>query len=85
SHSTIARAESIPYVNADEAHRLMSDALSRLLALLESLPPDDWSKPTPCTAWDVHDMAAHQAGGYLSGVSYREMFRQYSRIPKKGQ
>lgn len=30
-------------------------------------------------------MVAHQAGGYLSGVSLSEMMRQYGRIPKKGQ
>lgn len=83
--STIPRAESIPLVHADEAHRLTTDALGRLLTLLESLHADDWSKPTACTAWDVHDMVAHQAGGYLSGVSYGEMFRQYIRIPKRGQ
>ena len=83
--STPARAESIPAVNADEAHRLMTEALERLLRLLESLDADDWSKPTPCTAWNVHDMAAHQAGGYASGVSYREMLRQYARLPKRGQ
>lgn len=83
--STPARAESILYVNADEAHRLMTDALSRLLNLLESLAPDDWSKPTPCTEWDVHDLVSHQAGGYASGVSYREMFRQYSQIPPRGK
>ncbi|MBI5933093.1 MAG: maleylpyruvate isomerase family mycothiol-dependent enzyme [Chloroflexi bacterium] len=82
---TRTRAEAIPYPNADEAHRLTSDAFERLLRLLESLHMDDWSKPTACTAWDVHDMVAHQAGGYLSGVSLREMLRQYTRIPKKGQ
>ena len=85
SQSSIAQAERIQVVNADEAHRLMTDAFERLLRLLESLHADDWSKPTACTAWDVHDMVAHQAGGYLSGVSLREMLRQYGRIPKKGQ
>lgn len=85
SPSTIAHAESIPTVNADEAHRLMTEAFERLLKLLASLHPDDWSKPTPCTEWDVHDMVAHQAGGYLSGVGYREMFRQYTKLPKAGQ
>lgn len=85
SPSTIASAESIPYTNADEAHRLLTTALSRFLTLLESLHADDWSKPTACTAWDVHDMVAHQAGGYSSGINYGEMLRQYIRIPKKGQ
>lgn len=85
SLSKTVHADSIPSVHADEAHRLMTEAFSRLLTLLESLHADDWSKPTACTAWDVHDMVAHQAGGYLSGVSLREMLRQYTQIPKQGQ
>ena len=85
SLSKTVNAETIPYTNADEAHRLMTTALSRFMTLIESLHADDWSKPTACTAWNVHDMVAHQAGGYLSGVSLREMFRQYAQVPKKGQ
>ena len=85
SPSTLANAESIPYTNADEAHRLLTTALRRFLTLLESLHADDWSKPTACTAWDVHDMVAHQAGGYASGTSYKEMIRQYTSKPKPGQ
>jgi len=85
SLSTIANADSISYTHADEAHRLMTTALSRFLTLLESLHADDWSKPTACTAWNVHDMVAHQAGGYASGTSYKEMIRQYTSKPKPGQ
>ena len=85
SPSTSANAESIPYTHADEAHRLMTTALSRFLTLVESLHADDWSKPTACTAWNVHDMVAHQAGGYASGTSYKEMIRQYTSKTKPGQ
>jgi uncharacterized protein (TIGR03083 family) len=85
SLSIPASALSIPYTHAEEAQRLMSTALERFLHLIESLGTEDWSKPTPCTAWNVHDMVAHQAGGYASGVSYREMLRQYMRIPRAGQ
>lgn len=85
SASTIASAEAIPYTNADEAHRLLTTALSRFLTLIESLHADDWSKPTACTAWNVHDMLAHQAGGYASGTGYKEMIRQYTSKPKPGQ
>lgn len=85
TYSTIAFAESIPYTNAEEAQRLLTTAFDRFLQLLESLNPEDWAKPTPCTAWDVHDMVAHQAGGYRSGISYGEMLRQYMRLPKNGQ
>lgn len=85
SPSTLANAESIPYTNADEAHRLLTTALSRFMTLIESLHVDDWSKPTACTAWNVRDMLAHQAGGYASGTSYKEMIRQYTSKPKPGQ
>lgn len=85
SSSPLAFAESIPYTNADEAHRLMTTALSRFLTLIESLHANDWSKPTACTAWNVHDMVAHQADGYASGTSYKEMIRQYTSKPKPGQ
>jgi uncharacterized protein (TIGR03083 family) len=85
SPSTIASAESIPYTHADEAQRLMTTALSRFLTLVESLHAEDWSKPTACTAWNVRDMLAHQAGGYASGTSYKEMIRQYTSRPQPGQ
>jgi uncharacterized protein (TIGR03083 family) len=83
--SAVATAERIPYTNADEAYQLMQTAFERFMHLIESLEEEDWKKPTACTAWNVHDMVAHQAGGYTSGVGYREMLRQYSRIPKPGQ
>jgi uncharacterized protein (TIGR03083 family) len=85
SSPPIVNAEQVPYVTADEAHTLMRVALDRFLALVETLEPDDWDKPTLCTAWRVRDILAHQAGGYASGVGYREMFRQYAMLPKRGQ
>ena len=85
SHHTVLEAKSIPYVTADEAFGLLQTELERSLALLEKLEPDDWAKPTACTLWNVRDMVAHQAGGYASGTSYREMIRQYTAMPKKGQ
>jgi uncharacterized protein (TIGR03083 family) len=85
SSPPIVNAEQVPYVTADEAHTLMRVALDRFLALVETLEPDDWHKPTLCTAWRVRDILAHQAGGYASGSGYREMFRQYVMLPKKGQ
>jgi uncharacterized protein (TIGR03083 family) len=27
-----------------------------------SIGPDEWSRPTPCEEWDVHDLVAHFAG-----------------------
>jgi uncharacterized protein (TIGR03083 family) len=74
----------VPYVTEPEAQRLATDELSRLLALLETLDKDDWSKPTACTAWNVRDMLAHQAGAYASGTGYRELIHQYTAVLKPG-
>jgi uncharacterized protein (TIGR03083 family) len=78
-------AGSIPYPTADEVFSLLETQLDRFLALLETLDEADWSRPTACTLWNVRDILAHQAGGYASGLGYREMIRQYARIPKRGQ
>jgi uncharacterized protein (TIGR03083 family) len=82
SPSTIVSAERIAYVTADEAFNLMQTAFNRFINLIESLEPEEWSRPTPCTEWSVRDMVAHQAGGYASGTSYREMIRQLIARPK---
>lgn len=82
---TLTNASQIPYVTADEAYQLMSTALERLIVVLESLSPEDWRKPTACTAWDVHAMVSHQAGGFATGTGYGEMIRQYGKIPRPGQ
>lgn len=82
---SIPIALNIPYVTADEAYRLLEHEFARFSQLLDKLSDDDWHKPTACTAWNVRDMLAHQAGGYASGASYREMIRQYSARPKPGQ
>ncbi|WP_405501291.1 maleylpyruvate isomerase family mycothiol-dependent enzyme [Streptomyces niveus] len=40
-----------------------------LLELLRSLDPDDWSAPTVCPGWDVHDIAGHLLNDYLRRLS----------------
>lgn len=82
----ISLAIEIPYVTQDEAYRLMSVELERFLALIDTLEASDWDKPTPCTAWSVRDILAHQAGGFASGTGYGELFRQLLKaMPKPGQ
>ena len=83
--AVVSETAEIPYVTAEEAFALMQTSLERMIRLLETLAPEDWSKPTACTAWNVRDMVAHQAGGYASGTGYGEMVRQYSSNPKRGQ
>lgn len=81
----LIEAAQIPYPNAEEAYQLLQVAFQRLLDLLEQLKAADWSKPTACTAWNVREMVAHQAGGYASGTGYGEMLRQYLMPPRKGE
>lgn len=36
-----------------------SELWDRIRETVEGLGPDDWSRPTPCERWDVHDLVAH--------------------------
>lgn len=40
----------------------------KLVALLEGLNEEDWTKPTPCPAWTVHELALHLLGDDLTMV-----------------
>ena len=42
----------------------------RLLTLLRSLTPSDWSRSTLCPGWDVHGFALHLLGGSFSVISW---------------
>ena len=85
STHSIPNAIDIPYVTADEAFTLLTAEFERFSRLLETLDAGDWSQPTACTAWNVQQMLAHQAGGYASGTGYLELIRQYTARPKPGQ
>src|SRR3954453_9606008 len=40
-----------------------------LLELLRSLTPEDWHRPTVCSAWSVKDIASHLLDGDLRRLS----------------
>lgn len=54
----------------------LADAQTALLDLLDRLPEDAWSAPTPCDDWDVAGVVRHLAVGErafttsLTGVAY---------------
>lgn len=73
----LVAANQIAYPTADEAHQLLCTAFARFMEVIEALEPKEWQKPTACTAWNVRDIVAHQAGSYASGIGYGEMVRQY--------
>ena len=48
---------------------LFRELHGHLLDLLRSLPPDDWHRPTVCSAWCVKDIASHLLDGDLRRLS----------------
>ncbi len=63
---TARAAARIPALGHSEAAEMGTAELERFLALIELFSPDDWEKPTTCTAWDVREMVAHVAGAAAS-------------------
>lgn len=60
----------------------------RLLAVLRSLRPEDWTRPTDCSEWDVRQMVAHLVGAAEGNASAREAVRQLRlgrRLAQQGQ
>ncbi len=68
--TTTTKVSEIAPVLRTEAGTLAATENQRLLDLLRSLEPPDWSKPTDCTAWDVRAMAGHLLGAVegFSGI-----------------
>src|SRR5690349_3724893 len=45
------------------AYPILVDAERRLTALVESLEPAEFSRPTPCAGWDVRAVLSHTLAG----------------------
>jgi uncharacterized protein (TIGR03083 family) len=85
SHPLALRdAAQVPPITRPEARALAEAELDRFLALVESLAPADWTRPTACTLWDVRQILAHQAGSYAGFASWREFRRQFGAPPRPG-
>ncbi len=78
-------ATTIPAITRAEATALATAELDRFLALIKTLEPQDWAKPTACTAWCVRDILAHQAGAYASFATFAAFRRHYAVPPKAGK
>jgi uncharacterized protein (TIGR03083 family) len=68
-----------------EGSALNEAEIARWWPLLESLAPDDWSRATACTLWNVQQMVAHQAGAYAGFAHWSEFRRQYGKPPARGR
>jgi uncharacterized protein (TIGR03083 family) len=76
---THERSETTPRagtLDRDVAMRLAATEYQRVIALLASLSPEQWSAPTECAPWDVRDMAGHILGMAQMAASLREIAAQ---------
>ena len=48
---------------------LFPPLLDSLIEVLASLGPEEWTMPTPCPGWSVHDLAAHIFGDDVGQLS----------------
>lgn len=65
-----------PQIPRRLAMRLAATEYDRMAATLAALEPDDWTRPTPCTAWDVRELACHMVGMAAMVATPWEMARQ---------
>jgi uncharacterized protein (TIGR03083 family) len=65
-----------PVARDTDAREVAVAAYEQLLGQLARLGPDDWLRPTACTAWHVADMLRHLVGAARSNASVRELIRQ---------
>jgi uncharacterized protein (TIGR03083 family) len=60
----------------DLAARLAATEYDRVIELLDSLTPQQWSAPTDCPGWSVRDVAGHLLGMAQMAATVRELARQ---------
>jgi uncharacterized protein (TIGR03083 family) len=58
------------------ATRLAETECQRVTDAVDALRPEDWTRPTDCTEWDVHQLVAHIAGQANLFSSPFELVRQ---------
>jgi uncharacterized protein (TIGR03083 family) len=66
-------------IQRPEARVLAAEEFVRFAALVESLTPDEWARPTDCTGWNVHAIALHVLGSADAQASVREFAHQLRR------
>jgi len=65
-----------PQLPRPTAMTLAETEYARVLSLLRSLRPEDWTADTECAGWDVRAMAAHVLGMVEMAASVRDQKRQ---------
>jgi len=68
--------EQVPPLSRGEAAALAAVENTRVVELMRSLRPEEWSKATDCPAWDVRAMASHVLGGMEAFATFPEFVHQ---------
>lgn len=68
----------IPAPGRAENIALAREELRRFLALLDTLTPADWDRPTECALWSVKDIVAHQSCHVVALTHWRELIDQFN-------
>src|SRR5215218_9654075 len=82
---TTTNAREIPPITPDRVAEVATAELAASIALLADLDDYDWTRPTDCAGWTVHDLVAHLVGQYQGlvkpGVFLRRHRRAHRRYP----
>jgi uncharacterized protein (TIGR03083 family) len=73
---TAVDVRSIPRIQHSEAMQIAAAENRKFATALGDLRPGDWTKPTDCSRWNVHALAAHVIGAAAGQASPREFYRQ---------
>jgi uncharacterized protein (TIGR03083 family) len=66
------------------ALQLAATEYQRVVELLRTLSPEDWTRTTDCPGWDVRAMSAHMLGMVEMAASLREQARQNRAAARRG-
>jgi uncharacterized protein (TIGR03083 family) len=74
-----------PAIQRPTSMRLAVTEYRRVLDTVDGLSPEDWTRPTECTGWDVRQLVAHMAGMAAFVSSPRELVRQVRASERRQQ
>lgn len=75
---TAGRARELPQTPPSVARTNLTAEYAALVALVDTLTPEDWARPTECPGWTVRHMVAHVAGSAECGVRELALVRHYA-------
>ena len=82
--TTATTSPRAPALERRVAMRLAATEYGRVVELLRTLAPADWSAPTECPGWDVRAIAGHLLGMAEMAASIREGRRQQKVAGARG-